>query len=110
MQFRKFRHAASAAHNLLPVDSRVTAEEASLMEPLAVVLHTMLLGSFRAGETALVLGAGPIGLLTIAALKIAGAKRIWAVEPLAHRREMAKAMGAKTSRPCAWRSPPMGRR
>jgi L-iditol 2-dehydrogenase len=32
--------------------------------------------------------------LTIACLKIAGAGRIWAVEPLAHRREMAKAMGA----------------
>ncbi|MDP9169695.1 MAG: zinc-binding dehydrogenase, partial [Acidobacteriota bacterium] len=39
-------------------------------------------------------GAGPIGTLTIAALKFAGAGRIWAVEPVAHRREMAKAMGA----------------
>jgi threonine dehydrogenase-like Zn-dependent dehydrogenase len=40
------------------------------------------------------MGAGPIGLLTIAALKLAGAKRIWAVEPIPHRREMASAMGA----------------
>ena len=39
-------------------------------------------------------GAGPIGLLTIASLKVAGAGRIWAVEPVAHRREMAKHMGA----------------
>jgi L-iditol 2-dehydrogenase len=82
------------AHNMLPVTSNVSVEEASLMEPLAVVLHTLRLGSFRAGESALVMGAGPIGLLTIAALKLFGAKRVWAVEPLKHRREMALAMGA----------------
>jgi L-iditol 2-dehydrogenase len=41
-----------------------------------------------------VFGAGPIGLLTVACLKVAGAGRIWVVEPLAHRREMAKQMGA----------------
>jgi 2-desacetyl-2-hydroxyethyl bacteriochlorophyllide A dehydrogenase len=82
------------AHNLLPVSSDVTVEEAALMEPLAIVLHTLRLGSFRAGESALVMGAGPIGLLTVAALKLFGAKRIWAVEPLAHRRDMAMALGA----------------
>jgi L-iditol 2-dehydrogenase len=82
------------AHNILPVSKDVTVEEASLMEPLAVVLHTLRLGSFRAGESALVIGAGPIGLLTIAVLKLFGAKRVYAVEPLAHRREMALAMGA----------------
>ena len=38
--------------------------------------------------------AGPIGLLTIAALRAAQAGRIWAVEPLAHRRELARQMGA----------------
>ena len=41
-----------------------------------------------------VFGAGPIGLLTIAALKASGAGRVWAVEPLAHRREMARLVGA----------------
>ena len=46
------------------------------------------------GETAVVFGAGPIGLLTVACLKLAGAGRIWAVEPVAHRREMARLMGA----------------
>jgi L-iditol 2-dehydrogenase len=82
------------AHNMLPVTPNVSVEEASLMEPLAVVLHTLLLGGFRAGENALVMGAGPIGLLTVAALKLFGAKRVWAVEPIKHRREMALAMGA----------------
>ena len=48
----------------------------------------------KPGETAVVFGAGPIGLFTIAALKLAGAGRVWAVEPVAHRREMAKTIGA----------------
>jgi len=41
-----------------------------------------------------VFGTGPIGLLTIAALKMVGAGRVWAVEPVAHRRDMARMMGA----------------
>jgi L-iditol 2-dehydrogenase len=81
-------------NNFLPVGPGLTVEEASLMEPIAIILHTMLLGSFRAGETALVIGAGPIGLLTVAGLKLAGAKRVWVSEPIPHRREMAKSMGA----------------
>jgi L-iditol 2-dehydrogenase len=90
-----FREVANIpSHNLLPVTKNVTVEEASLMEPLAVALHTLLLGGFRPGENALVMGAGPIGLLTVAVLKLFGAKRVWAVEPLKHRREMAMAMGA----------------
>ncbi|MGA3035410.1 MAG: zinc-binding dehydrogenase, partial [Terracidiphilus sp.] len=50
--------------------------------------------SIRAGETVAVIGAGPIGLLTIAALRAVNAGRIWAVEPLAHRRELARELGA----------------
>src|SRR5581483_3292530 len=66
----------------------------SLVEPLAVALHSVRLASVGAGETVAVWGAGPIGLLTIACLKIAGAGRIWAIEPLQHRREFARHFGA----------------
>jgi L-iditol 2-dehydrogenase len=82
------------ASNLIPIPKHVGMKEATLIEPIAVVLHSMKFASLQPGETAVVFGAGPIGLLTIAALKLAGASRIWAVEPVAHRREMAKAMGA----------------
>ena len=82
------------AHNLIPVPKHVGLREATLVEPLAVALHSLTFASLRPGETAVVFGTGPIGLLTIAALKFAGAGRVWAVEPVAHRREMAKAMGA----------------
>lgn len=82
------------AANFCPVPEGMTAEEATLAEPLAVALHSVHLASIRAGETVAVIGAGPIGLLTIAALRAAKAGHIWAVEPLAHRRELARGMGA----------------
>ena len=69
-------------------------DEATLAEPLAIALHSLRLASIRPGETVAVIGAGPIGLLTIAALRAAQAGRIWAVEPLAHRRELARGIGA----------------
>jgi len=82
------------AHNLLPIPKNLSLELATLVEPLAVAMHSMKFAAVQPGETVAVFGAGPIGLLTIACLKAAGAGRIWAVEPVAHRREMAKHMGA----------------
>lgn len=72
----------------------VGLHEATLFEPLAVVLHSMKFAQPTLGETALVLGAGPIGLLTIAVLKMSGVSRIWAADPVSHRRDMARAAGA----------------
>ncbi len=80
--------------NFLPVPPGMSLDEATLVEPLAVALHSLRLASIRPGETVAVIGAGPIGLLTIASLRAAKAGRIWAVEPLAHRRELARMVGA----------------
>ncbi len=75
------------AHNLIPVPPHVGLKAATLVEPLAVALHSLSFARIEPGETAVVFGAGPIGLLTIAALKLAGAGRVFAVEPMAHRRD-----------------------
>ena len=80
--------------NFLPIPAAMSLDEATLAEPLAVALHSIRLASIRPGETVAVIGAGPIGLLTIAALRAAKAERIWAVEPVAHRRELALGIGA----------------
>lgn len=82
------------AHNLIPLPRSLSAAEGTIVEPMAVVLHSVELAAFRPGETAVVFGAGPIGLLTIAALRLSGASRIWAVDPLSHRRELAGKLGA----------------
>jgi len=54
----------------------------------------MKLGAIQVGETVAVFGAGPIGLLTVAVAKIAGAGRVWSIDPVGHRREIARQMGA----------------
>jgi L-iditol 2-dehydrogenase len=82
------------AANFLPIAGRMSFGEAALAEPLAIALHSLRLASIRPGETVAVIGAGPIGLLTIAALRAVKAERVWAVEPLAHRRELARGIGA----------------
>ncbi|HYO83509.1 MAG TPA: alcohol dehydrogenase catalytic domain-containing protein [Bryobacteraceae bacterium] len=82
------------AHNVLPTPENLDQRTATLFEPLAVVLHSLEFARPALGDTAAVFGAGPIGLLTIAALKASGAGRVWAIEPMPHRRELAKLVGA----------------
>ena len=80
--------------NLLAIPPAMPMELAALVEPLAVAVHSLKLSTPRADETVAVWGAGAIGLLTVASLKVAGVKRIWSVDPLAHRRELAVHLGA----------------
>src|SRR5579862_1847546 len=82
------------AHNLIAIPPALGAPEATIIEPLAVVLHSMQFVALRQAETAVVFGAGPIGLMTVICLKLGGAGRVWAVEPVAARRELARRAGA----------------
>ena len=82
------------AANFRPIPATMSFGEATLAEPLAIAIHSLRLASIRPGETVAVIGAGPIGLVTIAALRVANAGRIWAIEPLAHRRQLARGIGA----------------
>src|SRR5580704_11818348 len=80
--------------NLLAIPPTMSMELAALVEPLAVAVHSLKLATPQAGDTVAVFGAGAIGLLTIASLKVAGVKRILAVDPVAHRRDLAVHLGA----------------
>jgi L-iditol 2-dehydrogenase len=82
------------AKNLLGIPADVSFPQATLVEPLAVALHSMKFVKIEPGETAAVFGAGPIGYLTIACLKLAGAGRVWAIDPVGPRRELARIAGA----------------
>jgi L-iditol 2-dehydrogenase len=81
-------------HNLVALPSSLDWDIGTLFEPLSVALHSLRLTPVTLGQTALVVGTGPIGLLTIAALKACGAGRVWASEPDPSRRELAKMAGA----------------
>lgn len=73
----------------------VTLHDAALAEPLACAVNFVHhRGKLRAGQTVLILGAGPIGLLSVCIARAAGASCIIVSEPHAHRRDTALAVGA----------------
>lgn len=67
---------------------------AATVEPMVVGLHGLRRSGLRAGETCVVMGAGPIGLVTILWARYAGARTIVVSEPVLERRERALKMGA----------------
>lgn len=78
----------------------VTDAEAPLLEPLGVALHALELGQVASGTRAAVLGCGPIGLLLVQALRVAGAATVVATDLHEHRRAAAAAFGAeRTAQP-----------
>jgi L-iditol 2-dehydrogenase len=79
---------------LHPLPDRVSDADGAMLEPLGVAIHSVDLAHLPFGGTASVIGCGPIGLLLIEVLKVAGASSVLAVEPLAHRREAAERLGA----------------
>jgi threonine dehydrogenase-like Zn-dependent dehydrogenase len=72
----------------------LSARHAALAEPLAVALHGITRAGVALGDKVMVFGAGPIGALTIAALRAKGITDVIVVEPHAGRQELARALGA----------------
>jgi L-iditol 2-dehydrogenase len=84
---------------LRPVPEYVGETATALLEPLGVALHAVDLGDVTRGTSAAVIGCGPIGLLTIQVLRLAGANPILAADPLPHRLAAAVALGAREAGP-----------
>ncbi|HET8960868.1 zinc-dependent alcohol dehydrogenase [Nocardioides sp.] len=80
---------------LHPLPESMNAEEGALLEPLGVALHALDLGHVRAGDRAAVVGCGPIGLLLLQLLLASGSASVLAVDPLPHRRALARDLGAQ---------------
>ena len=79
---------------LYKLPDELTFVEAAMVEAVSVALHAVAVAEFKAGETALVLGAGMIGTLIVQALRVAGASRISVSDPDASRLEGARRSGA----------------
>jgi 2-desacetyl-2-hydroxyethyl bacteriochlorophyllide A dehydrogenase len=90
--FAQYILVRSAALVRLP--EGLSLRDAALAEPLAVALHGITRSDIAVGDSAMVIGAGPIGALTIAALVAKGIGPVTAVEPGEKRRELARALGA----------------
>jgi 2-desacetyl-2-hydroxyethyl bacteriochlorophyllide A dehydrogenase len=79
---------------LMPIPNGLDLKHAALTEPMAVGLHAVNKSNIAPGETALVIGCGPIGIAIIAALRLRGVESIVASDFSPGRRELASAMGA----------------
>ena len=80
--------------SLLRLPAGLTTRQAALAEPLAVALHGITRSGAAPGDRVMVIGAGPIGALSIAALVARGIGPIIAVEPGERRKRLARALGA----------------
>ncbi len=96
-----FPHIQGAFRELLVADASqcvpadgLTAEEAAMAEPLAVVLHAAKQAGDLMGKRVLVTGCGPIGLLAVLVARAAGAVEIAATDITAFTLDMAQKVGA----------------
>ena len=65
-----------------------------MCEPSAIAVHAVRLSQMRLGDSVVVLGAGPIGLLCMQVAKAAGAIKVIVSEPAPARAEAARKLGA----------------
>ncbi|MCK9169880.1 MAG: NAD(P)-dependent alcohol dehydrogenase [Treponema sp.] len=73
----------------------VSTLEGALMEPLAVGFHAAVQGNIRLGQSAVVFGAGCIGLVSMMALKAEGITDVYVVDIMQKRLDKALELGAK---------------
>ena len=73
----------------------------ALVEPMSVAYHAATLGETKPGDTAMVFGAGPIGIGLWFALRGKGIDDAFVVEPSATRRASIEVLGARTLDPAA---------
>ena len=78
----------------IKVPSGLPAEMAAMTEPLAVGVHAVAKSRISGGDSAIVLGAGPVGLACVAELRMRGIGPIVVADFSAKRRELAALLGA----------------
>jgi threonine 3-dehydrogenase len=81
------------AQNIWKLDPAIPEHYGAILDPLGNAVHTVLAGPI-AGQTVLVTGCGPIGLMSIAVAKACGSSTVFATETNEQRRAMARKMGA----------------
>ena len=88
------RYTIARRDQLVPLPDTVSDEIGALLEPLAVTLRAMQLPGVRVGDTAVVIGAGPIGLCAVATARAAGLRDVFVIEKVRGRAGLALELGA----------------
>ena len=82
------------ASRLYHVPAQLSDEQAGLLEPATVAVHALRRTPVNLGDTVVVIGAGPIGLLVLQAARLSGAGKVILIEPAQSRRQLAAELGA----------------
>ena len=82
-----------------PIPESLSFAEAAMLEPASVALHAVAVSKLQGGETALVVGSGMIGLLTLQAALAAGCSQVFVADIDPTRLELARSMGATETIP-----------
>lgn len=88
------------ASTLVKLPETLPLDHAALVEPTAVAIHDVARAGLQPGEHALVVGAGPIGVLIGFVARLGGAE-VLLVEPDPHRRALAENLGFRVLDPAA---------
>ncbi|MFE3031233.1 zinc-binding dehydrogenase [Streptomyces canus] len=88
------------ASTLIRLPDSLPLDRAALVEPTAVAVHDVGRAQVRAGEKAVVVGGGPVGVLIALVARAAGAE-VRVVELSPHRRRLAEKLGLTTWDPAA---------
>lgn len=84
----------SPESQVIRLPESVSYERGVLVEPLAVGVHAAFKGDIKAGERVAILGAGPIGLLTLAAVRDKGVEETFITDILDYSLQVASELGA----------------
>ena len=101
------RHGAFAEYVAVPqrilyhLPDNLSFAEAAMLEAVSVALHAVRLAQVKGGETALVIGAGMIGLLTLQAARALGCARVFVADVDASRLDLAREAGAEEVFDCS---------
>jgi L-iditol 2-dehydrogenase len=87
-------YVAHEADLCFKLPENVSTLEGALIEPLAVGFHAAIQGEAKVGQTAVVMGAGCIGLVSMMALKAMGVSKVYVVDIMEKRLEKALELGA----------------
>jgi len=82
------------AHILYRLPDDVSFEHAAMVEPVAVAAHAINRSKIKPGQSAVVVGAGMVGIFVVKMLEIAGASPIIAIDLDVKKLELAKEFGA----------------
>jgi len=85
------------------LSDNVSYEDGAIVEPLSVAINAVQESGFKIGDTATIIGAGPIGLMVIQVLRASGAQKIFVLEPVESKQLKSIELGAdKAFQPNAW--------